>query len=110
MRKLGTPGTSFGRELMEPLSLGSQPTKLPILEQGHELVCEVIRARGVDSLNYIVVVENEEDMKHLTYAYSMGLVTQLKWYSASNPEFVILMHVQKSEEHPPSDLGMKARL
>lgn len=107
MRKLGTTDTIFGRELMEPLSLGSQPTKLPRLKEGHELVCDVIRAPGVDSLNYTVVVENEEDMKQLTRSYSMGMIIQLKWYSAPDPGFITLLQVQKSEENASSELSMK---
>lgn len=107
MIKLGTPDTILRKELMEPLSLGSQPTKLPLLKEGHELVCDVIRVPGVDSLNYTVVVENEEDMKQLTRSYLMGMINQLEWYSAPDIGFITLPQVQKSEENVPSELGMK---
>jgi len=107
MRKLGTPETIFGRELMKPLSLGSQPTRLPDLQKGHELVCDVIRAQGVDSLNSTVVVENEEDMKSLVSSYSMGMIIQLKWYSAPDPGCVTFLQMQQPEESVSSALGKK---
>lgn len=107
MRKLGTPETIFGREFMEPLSMGSKPNRFPRLKEGHELVCDVIRAPGVDSLNYTLVVENADDMKSLTDAYSRGMIIQLNWYSAPDPGFITFLSLDNSDTSEQSSPSMK---
>jgi hypothetical protein len=87
VRELGKKDEIFGADLLVPLGLYRRPDKMPVVPEGHSVVCGYDLGLG----ERMIVCDSLEEMQKLYDMYAQGFALNIVWYSAPDPGFLTVV-------------------